>query len=231
MKKVKDERIIHETNKLASKLFWLLTVLLFLLAIGKFLFLEFNPNLFPLEAACLIISPLYILIAKATKGTLFIKTKDDSLLDINRAIYTGAFMTCFCILVFGEFVLMFLYCEHILVYALYIPVWFIPALIMTVYSIKSGLLLWGGNGRKQKGKKSLVKSTAVGALFFGIVMGLPEMFYDGTFYPDGLLWVFGMALAWGLIFYFSFSFLISQGEKKADKQVEKEEKKEEPDEK
>ncbi len=142
------------------------------------------------------------------------KAKDDSLLDINRAIYTGAFMTCFYILVFGEFVLMFLYCEYILVYALYIPVLFIPALIMTVCSIKSGLLLWGGNGRKQKGKKSLVKSTAVGALFFGIVMGLPEMFHDGTFYPGGLLWVFGMALAWGLIFYFPLSFLSAKAKKK-----------------
>lgn len=226
MKRVKDERIIHETNKLASKLFWLLMALLLMFAIGKFLFLEFSPNLFLLEAACLIISPLYILIAKAVKGTLFVKSKDDALTNINRSIYTGAFMVCFLILVFGEFFLMFLYSEHVLVYALYIPVWFIPALIMSICSIKSGLLLWGGNGRKQKGKKSLVKSTAVGALFFGIIMGLPEMFHDGQFYPGGLLWVLGMALAWGLMFYFGFSFLISRGEKEADKQVKKEEEEE-----
>lgn len=220
MKKVKDERIIQETNKLASKLFWLLTALLLLLAIGKLLFLQFSPDLFILETACLIIIPLYILIAKATKGTLFIKAKDDALLNINRAIYTRAFMICFHILVFGEFVLMFLYKEDIFVYALYIPVWMIPALVMTIFSIKSGLLLWGGKSRSQKGKKSLVKSTAVGALFYGVIMGLPEMFHDGQFHPSGLLWVFGMALTWGLLFYFSFSFLISRGEKKADKQAE-----------
>lgn len=227
MKRVKDERIIHETNKLASKLFLLQSALLLLLAIGKFLFFEFSPNIFILEAACLIIVPLYILIIKAIKGTLFVKAKDDSLLEIDRAIYTGAFMTCFLILVFGEFILMLLYSEHILVYALYIPVWFIPALIMTICSVKSGLLLWGGNRRKQKGKKSLIKSTAIGALFFGVTMGFPEVFHDGQFHPSGLLWVFGMAFSWGLIFYFLFSFFISQGEKEADKQVKKEEEEEE----
>lgn len=123
---------------------------------------------------------------------------------------------------------MFTYSEYILIYALYIPVWFIPALIMSICSIKSGLLLWGGNRRKQTGKKSLAKNTAIGALFFGVIMGFPEMFHDGQFHPAGLLWVFGMALSWGLLFYFSFCFLISQGEKKADKQAKEERTEEEP---
>lgn len=232
MKRIKDERIILETNKLASKLFWLLTALLILLAAGKLLLLEYAANLLLLETACLFSSTLYIIIAKAIKGTLFVKAKehslDDSLLKINQAIYTKAFMIDFSILISGEFVLMLIYSEQILIYALYIPVWFIPALIITIHSVKSGLLLWGGQKRKQKGTKALGKTTAIGALFFGIVMGFPEMFHDGQFYPSGLLWVFGMALSWGLLFYFSMRFLINQGEKKADKQVEKEEKEENP---
>lgn len=228
MKKIKDERIIRETNRLASKLFWLLTSLLLLLAISKLLFWEFTPSMLFLEAACLLFSLLYIIILKAIKGTLFVKTKDDSLLDINRAIYSGAFMIDFFILIVGELFLMFLYDEQVLLYALYIPVWFIPALILTICAIRQGLLLWGGTERKQKGTRSLGKSTAVGALFFGAIMGFPEMFHDGQFHPSGLLWVFGMALSWGLLFYFPMRFLINQGEKKADKQVEKEEREEAP---
>ncbi|MGN0505143.1 MAG: DUF6773 family protein [Lachnospiraceae bacterium] len=222
MKRIKDERITRETNKVTSKLFFLITALLLLLVTCKLLFLECTAKTLFLEVFCLLLNMLYVVIAKLVKGTLLVKNKDDALKDINRAIYTSAFMIDFWILIFGELVLMLTDKENVLIYALYLPVWMIPSLILTVCSVKSGLLLWGGMGRQQKGKKSLAKSTALGALIYGIIMGFPELFRDGQFQPSGLLWVFGMALGWGVLFYITFRLLVNRGEKQANKQVEKE---------
>ena len=70
------------------------------------------------------------------------------------------------------------------------------------------------------GKAKLARSTALGALFFGIVMGGPECIKDGAFNPAGLLHVIGMGAMWGILFYLMFTAMLKLGEKRADKEVQ-----------
>ena len=63
----------------------------------------------------------------------------------------------------------------------------------------------------------LAKSTALGALFFGIVMGGPSCIRDGAFDPMGIVKIIGMGAMWGVLFYLMFTALLKVGEKQADK--------------
>ena len=57
-------------------------------------------------------------------------------------------------------------------------------------------------------------------LFYGIIMGAPQLYHDGAFHIEGILWILGMAAMWGVPFYFIFALLVDKGEKKADKQLD-----------
>jgi len=217
MKKLKDERITRETNKITSKMFWVISALLAVLLIGKLTVgVEWHQML--LEILCFVVSGGYVLVEKLRKGAMKIGTKDSVMREIKEAIYGKAFMITFYIMIFGELVLMLLG-EDVKILAWYLAVWFIPALVVSVYSIRHGLLLWGGQKRQAAGNKDLAKRVVVGALVYGLIMGAPMLFRDGQFQPSGILWILGMAAGWGIPFYFIFRLLINKGEKRANQQV------------
>lgn len=172
-----------------------------------------------IEILCFVISGGYIIFSLSKFRIGLFSSSDDVISEIRKSILAKGFMICFWIAIVGEFVLLILGFLKGIDVLLYSISWGIPSVIITSYSIKNGLLLWGGHKRKSSGKSALAKRTIIGAIFFGIVMGSPELYKGGTFHAIGILWIIGMAFGWGLPFYLLFKAMINLGEKNADKQV------------
>ena len=241
---VKDERIEKETNKLMTPMFYLLSAGLLACLILKLVLGEPWYN-FVLEIACLVPAWGYALVKRAQSGILVMKEKDEVLLSVRDAIHTKAFMISFWVIILGEMLYMFGVTDYFSRYGImepdaegwtremtwmvvYIAVWLLPALIVTVNTLKKGCMIWGSKKQETVGKKAFAKRVIVGALFFGLIMGVPELIANGFFYVKGWLMIFGMAAMWGILFYFGMLGLIKLSEKKADKLVqEKEESNEE----
>ena len=145
---------------------------------------------------------------------------DEILREIRTACLAKAFGYMLQTLVFGEFLLFVINPDDVMWYAPSIIVWSIPALVYTVLAVKNGLFQWGGKKADSTGKAKLAKSTALGALFFGVVMGGPECIKDGAFDPVGIVKIIGMGAMWGILFYLMFSAMLRLGEKRADKEVQ-----------
>lgn len=222
---MKDERLEKEQAKLTAPTFFITEAEILVLFIVKLM----NGKafwLYALELLCLALGFGYVFAAMLYKGTLFVKHKDAAIKDINRAILSKAAILLFWLLIFGEFILIFSVGkespENLFWAALYIPVWFFPALYITVLSIKKGLMVWGSKKNKAKGKKSFAKSTAIGALFYGLIMGFPKLYHDGAFHAEGIIFIIGMAVGWGILFYLGMLGIIRWSEKRADKNLAEE---------
>ncbi len=236
---IKDERIEKESNKLTAPMFYLLSVELLACLIVKLVLGEPWHN-FVLEIACLVPAWGYVLVKRAQNGILVIKEKDEALLSIRNAILSKAFMISFLVIIIGELFYMFAVTDYFspdaiihsdaeiltreLIWMLvYLAVWFVPALIFTIFTLKKGWLIWGSKKREVTGKKEFGKRVVIGSLFFGLIMGLPELIANGIFYVKGWLMILGMAAMWGILFYFSMLGMIKYSEKKADKAVKEQE--------
>lgn len=236
---IKDERIEKETNKLMTPMFYLVSAGLLACLVLKLVLQEPWYN-FLLEILCLVPAWGYALVKRAQSGILVIKEKDDALLSIRDAIHSKAFMISFWVIITGELFYMFavtdffnldgiahpdaevLTRENIWL-LVYLVVWFVPALIVTVFTLKKGWLIWGSKKREVTGKKEFGKRVVIGSLFFGLIMGLPELIAHGIFYAKGWLMILGMAAMWGILFYFAMLGMIKLSEKNADKAVKEQE--------
>ena len=208
-----DERIEKSSNALAAKLLLVMTALQVIVLIVK---LSLG------GAAYCLLDVLALLAGPGTAAVLLTirgvwHAGDEILREIRTTCLSKAFMSMLMTLVTGEFMLIMLDPEHSAWYAASLIVWSIPALIYTVAAVKNGLFQWGGKKAETTGKAKLARSTALGALFFGIVMGGPECITNGAFNPMGLVKVIGMGATWGILFYLMFSGLLKVGEKQADK--------------
>ena len=63
----------------------------------------------------------------------------------------------------------------------------------------------------------------LGALVYGLIMGFPQLYHDGAFHAEGILWVLGMAALWGIPFYLIFVGIMKVSENKADKNLKEKE--------
>lgn len=217
-KKFRDERIEKKGNMICSVMYLVIICFLMVSLILKII-LGVSFERYAIEILCLVISGGYIILSLSRFRIGLFSSSDDVISEIRKSILSKGFMICFWITIFGELVLFISgYLKGIDV-LLYFISWGIPSGIVTVYSIKNGLLLWGGHKRKSSGKSALAKRTIIGAIIFGIIMGYPELYKGGTFHATGLLWIIGMAFGWGLPFYLIFNAMINLGEKNADKQV------------
>ena len=236
---VKDERIEKETNKLMTPMFYLFSAGLFACLVLKLVLREPWYN-FALELLCLVPAWGYVLLARAQKGIPVIKEKDDALLSIRDAIHSKAFMISFWVIIIGELIYMFVVTDYFSRYGImqpdtegwtremtwmcvYLAVWFIPAIIITVYTLKKGWMIWGSKKREVTGKKEFGKRVIIGSLFFGLIMGVPELIENGIFYAKGWLMILGLSVFWGILFYFSMLGMIKLSEKNADKAVKEQE--------
>lgn len=236
---VKDERIEKESNKLIAPMFYFISMELLVCLILKLVLGEPWYN-FVLEIACLVPAWGYALVKRAQNGILLIKEKDEVLLTVRNAILSKAFMIAFSVIIAGELLYMiavtgFLNLGGIIPtdaesmaraniwLVVYLAVWLVPALIFTIFTLKKGWLIWGSKKREVTGKKEFGKRVVIGSLFFGLIMGLPELIENGIFYAKGWLMIFGMAAMWGILFYFAMIGLIKLSEKNADKAVKEQE--------
>ena len=241
---VKDERIEKESNKLMTPMFYLFSAGLFACLVVKLVLGEPWYN-FVLELACLVPAWCYVIIKRAQSGILILKEKDDALLSIRDAIHSKAFMISFWVIIIGEMFYMFAVTDYFSRYSVihqdaeiwtremtwllvYLAVWFVPAIIITVGMLKKGWMVWGSKKREVTGKKEFGKRVIIGSLFFGLIMGVPELIAHGIFYWKGWLTIVLTGAVWGILFYVFMLGMIKFSEKNADKLVqEKEESNEE----
>lgn len=208
-----DERIEKSSNALAAKLLWVMVALQVIVLIVKICLGG---------AAYCVLDGVALAVGLGTAAILMTirgvwRAGDEILREIRTTCLARAFMAMLMTLVVGEFLLIMLDEANAKWYAASLIVWSIPALVYTVLSVKGGLFQWGSRKAESTGKGKLASSTALGALFFGVVMGGPECIKDGAFNPMGLVKVFGMAAMWGILFYLMFSTLLKVGGKQADK--------------
>ena len=214
--KMKDERIEKGSNALAAKLLPLMLVLQAIVLGGKLALGGWRFCLLDVIALAAGLGTAAVLLT--AKGVW--RADDDALREIRNACLSRAFGTMLMVLVVGEFVCTLADEANLLWYAPSIIVWLVPALIMTVLVIRRGLFQWGTKKAEKNGKARLAGSTAIGALFFGVMMGGEKCIVDGAFDPKGLLWVLGMGASWGILFYLMFTLMLKLGGKQADKAME-----------
>ena len=218
-KKIKDERIEKESNRLSAYMYLFMFCVLAISLVYK-LIIGAKFVRYILELLCLTTSVVYLLFSSIKYKIGLFTNYDDSLKEIRTRILGICGMICFWIVIAGEFILFFLEMLEPSDLIIYIIAWGIPALGITIYAIRNGILVWGSTKRKVSGEKSLAKSTFIGSLFFGIVVGWPYLYESGTFNPKGILSIIGLALGWGIPFYFIFKFIINRSEKNADKKLQ-----------
>ncbi len=233
----RDERIEKEGNKLMAPMFYLFSFGLLACLVLKLVLGEPWYN-FILEILCLVPAWAYVFVKRAKNGILVIKEKDEALLSIRNEILSKAFNISFWIIILGELIYMFATTDIMhpedteptregIWLMLYMAVWFLPAIIITVATLKKGWLIWGTKKREITGKKTFAKSTAGGALLFGLIMGVPELIEHGIFYAKGWITIFATGAAWGILFYFAMVGMIKLSEKNADKAVKQQEEQDE----
>ena len=218
-KKVVDERIEKESNRLAAKLYYLITALTVISLIVKIVY-KLPLYVYGLEIVALIAGVIYFLASEIRTGILFVRNRDEELLNIHYAILAKAEMIMFEFIITGELLYLFIAKEHVEWVLSYIAIWLVPALIQTIAAIKNGWLVWGSRKKEEKGKEDFKKRVVVGALFVGVIIGFPFLYKDGAIHPEGILWIIGLAVSWGVPFYFLFMLMMKIAEKKADKNLE-----------
>ena len=219
-KKVVDERIEKESNKFAAKMYYLITALTVISLTVK-LACKLPLYVYTLEIIALVASVVYFLVSEVRNGILFVKNKDEELLNIHYGILAKAEMIIFYIIIIGEFFYLFIAGKYFFWVLSDFVIWMIPALIQTIVIIKNGWLIWGSKQKEVKGKKDFKKRVVIGSLFYGIMVGFPTLYSsDGVFQPEGILRILGLAVAWGIPFYFIMVALMKISEKKADKKLE-----------
>lgn len=219
---MKDERIMKESNKLSAKMFYVMTVATIVLLAVK-IGCGVHWPVYLVELIALAASLLYVLGSELQKGILFVRKKDEELQSIHEAVLANGMMTSFWVVIIGEFIYMFLAEEYFLWTLSYLAIWFVPALVITIASVKNGWMIWGSKKRETEGKQNLKIRVAIGALVYGIIVGGSFVYKDGVFHPEGILWVLGLAAFWGIFFYGGMTLFMKASENKADKKLEEKE--------
>ncbi|MBE5930961.1 MAG: hypothetical protein E7268_07935 [Lachnospiraceae bacterium] len=218
-----DERIEKESNGFYGKMYYVISLLMILSVIVKVV-CKVPWFVYGLELLALAVSGVFLLVQELRKGILFVRKKDEVLSEIHSKNLRDAFMVDFWILIFGD--LLFLNIDEYFFWLYsYLIIVMIPALIITVATLKNGWMVWGGKKREQMGKKRLAFATTLGAAFFGITTGGEYLYYDGAFHASGILWILGMGVGFGLLFYFLMSGFIKISEEQADYKTKMAEKK------
>ncbi|MCC5424158.1 DUF6773 family protein [Clostridium botulinum] len=224
-KKLKDERIVKEANKVIAPMYVLILVLTCIGAIIKYIFFNQEISNYILELVATIGAMGYLIFISIINHIPIFSSEDQCIRELQNKYRTYSFNICFWVYVFGEFILLLIQGEEFYkIVGFYFLIWFIPSIIITRKLIKKGLFVWGSKKREKNGMKSFRKHCILGSLFYGIFMKWDSVWKDGTFNPKGILYILGMAVFWGMPFYFIMKLLISNSEKNSDKELEEAEK-------
>lgn len=220
-----DERLVKETNKLATKMFYVQSMLMVILFVVKW------GNNLPfqmvvLELLTLLIGIGYVLVQEMRKGILFIGKKDAALQSIHEDVLARAHNKEMWTIAIGELILMYIFPQYLAWTTLYLASLFIPALVYTVVSIKKGWIQWGTKKQEISSKQGLKKKCVWGGIAFGIMSlptNIPMFLKDGGIELLEIIWIpLEMVLFSGLS-YAIVSFMVNKGTKKANEVVPVEE--------
>jgi hypothetical protein len=175
---------------------------------------------FVLEVIALTGSLGYYIIRSFISQTPLLPHSDDCIKEIQFTYLSQSFLICFVTYVIGEFILMYLI-DNFIIVGLYVTIWFIPASIYTFLGIKKGLMVWGTKKAEKTGLRAFKKRVFVGSIFFGIVVGRDFVFNNGVFKPIGILWILGLSVGWGIPFYLIMKALINKSELNSDNELKK----------
>ncbi len=217
-KRFMDERIAKEYNSLSAKMYYVITALTVISLIVKLL-CKVPVYVYALEIITLVASTGYALLKELQNGILLVSKKDDALRNIQQEILSKAMMIAFWFMIIGECVFFFAFEEYMVWLISYFCIWMVPALIITICSIKNGWMIWGSKKREQDGMKDFKKRVIIGSLVFGLIMGGSFLFRDGSFQASGILWILGMAAGWGIPFYFIMAAMVKKAEQNANQQL------------
>ncbi len=220
IKKLKDERIIKETNKISSPLYLLILILTVIVSSTKYIFFTQELSNYILEVLAISVSMGYLIISSLINGIPIFSSGDECINELQNKYRARSFEICFYTYVFGEFILLLIPGQSLGIIAFYILIWIVPGAIFTVKAIKRRLLLWGGENRKKKTIADFKKRVILGSLFYGIFMRWEHLWEQGKFQPMEILKILGAAAMWGIPFYFIMKLIISNGEKKSNKELE-----------
>jgi hypothetical protein len=213
---IQDERLARQQNALGAVGYWMVMALQ-AVALAVKLLLGAGLRVCVLDLAVLAVGAVGLVLVRTRNGLW--GQKDEALREIDQAGLAKVFMVQLFLILIGEFLLFFLDDANLVWYLFFLPVWIIPALYVMIRGYRSGLYTYGTKKAETHSKRQLLWRTALGALFFGIVMGGPDCFRDGAFQLTGLWKVLGMGLCWGVLFYGMMLLFLKLGDKKADQLV------------
>ena len=102
-----DERIEKESNHMASKMYFLLSVLTIVAIVVKICY-QVPVYVYALELISLVASGIYAIVSELKYGILFLKDKDEELLSIHHKVLSKAMMISFWIIIVGELLFIFI---------------------------------------------------------------------------------------------------------------------------
>ena len=223
-----DERIQKESNKLLSKLFYLLNAILLVVLVIK-LVQGVHWGLMCLDILCLAVGSVWVIVQQTRKGIFLLREKDEVLTEVHQGVLAKGYLLQTSILLYGELVCMYLYRDDMGWCSLYFFTWIIPIWIYVVASIKNSWIQWGGKKRQTVGKKLSKKTCAIAGVLYGVLwafMEYPEWLEDGVVSFKELIWIPIDMFAFAVLMYFILNFLVDMGEKRANKALQNMEDKE-----
>lgn len=114
---------------------------------------------------------------------------------------------------------MLLFPDNLELYAVYLPVYLIPAFIYTIYSVKNGLLIRSSSSSKKETKRKNSIVIIISSIIYGILTEGHRLFTYGTFHPEAILTILIMGFSWGILYYFFMKLLVQKSTKIADKKL------------
>lgn len=214
--KIVDERIQKESDALLAVMFWVMAALQ-AVVLGVKLALGAEVLQWALDGLILL-GGLGVMVVLRSQRGLWCR-RDEALRELDNRVLALSYGMMLWVTLIGSVVLVFGDSERSGWYAPSLLPLLITSLVYLVLAVRRGLLLWGSRQAKGNAKARLRRSTALGALLYGALMGAPACFEGGSFRPMGLVKILLMAAVWGLLFYGAMVWLIDRGEKAADKAV------------
>ncbi len=227
-KRKPDERIEKESNQLIGKMFYVVCGLL-VASIAVKCYFDLPFYVYALEIISLFAGIAFFVVREMKDGILFIVNRDAILKELHKEAQTKALLVQFWVMTMGQAIPMLLqgYVESLQQYIWwffsYLMILFPFSLIITVAMLKKGWLVWGNKKLEKEGKKKLAVRMVFAGLFYGVMMevadGFENLYHDGAFHMEGVLWIVGLGAFFGVSVYFAMLGFFKISEKNANKRL------------
>ncbi len=215
MKKVRDERITKEEHKVVASVY---PVILLLTVIGIIVKVVIDDELYlyGIDAAVIVLSLGYYVIANVMNETLFEKKVDEFTAATKNRIASNSFYICFTGLMVGSFVGLHVE-DSLAIGMLYFAEVMIPTIYILIREVSGGLMATGTAKQRQRALLGL-KITAISAsIVYGIIAYATSPSREALFDKYLIVGQVTACVIYAIIFYFVGKFFITRSEKNANK--------------